>query len=95
MNRRAKRDEWSCPCCGKPNDSSYCEKCRAAGCGSQDYRDTSDRCAAEPLPRGWVALGECYERVQLNGGGIHLCRVELLRRADGERSFGRVMEVIS
>lgn len=31
-----KRDEFSCPCCGVPTDSSECDECRAAECGEQD-----------------------------------------------------------
>lgn len=30
------RDEFSCPCCGAPTDSSECADCRKAECGEQD-----------------------------------------------------------
>lgn len=31
-----KRDEFSCPCCGTPTDSSYCAACVAFECGERD-----------------------------------------------------------
>jgi hypothetical protein len=40
---RSKRDEFSCPCCGTPTDSSYCEPCAAFECGEQDV-SAPDRC---------------------------------------------------
>lgn len=33
---KTKRDEWACPCCGVPTDSSYCAPCIEAECGEQD-----------------------------------------------------------
>lgn len=32
----AKRDEFSCPCCGVGTDSSYCLACEVFECGEQD-----------------------------------------------------------
>lgn len=43
--KRAKRDEFSCPCCGTPTDSSYCDACTKAECGEQDV-GAPDRCLA-------------------------------------------------
>lgn len=34
-----KRDEFSCPCCGTPTDSHYCDACDKAECGERDYND--------------------------------------------------------
>lgn len=34
--KRAKREEFSCPCCGTPTDSSYCGPCDKVGCGERD-----------------------------------------------------------
>lgn len=34
-----KRDEFSCPCCGTPTDSSYCEACTKAECGERNTDD--------------------------------------------------------
>lgn len=95
MSARVKRDEFSCPCCGTPTDGSFCGPCDAADCGSESVYDASDICVASLLAKGWRSLGDCYERVQLRGGAIELCRVELWHKPDGERSFGRVLEVLS
>jgi hypothetical protein len=46
--RKAKRDEFSCPCCGTPTDSSYCCVCITAGCGERAWNDPNiGTCLAE------------------------------------------------
>lgn len=40
-----KRDEFSCPCCGTPTDSSYCDACTKAECGEQ-HVDAPHNCLA-------------------------------------------------
>jgi len=53
--RRTKRDEWSCPCCGTPNDGSYCAPCVAAECGERDYDDPHiETCLVTAVIRGIV-----------------------------------------
>lgn len=49
---RAKRDEFSCPCCGALTDSSYCEPCVAAECGERDHDAPDiDECLVERARR--------------------------------------------
>lgn len=49
--RKMKRDEFSCPCCGDPTDSSYCAPCIEAECGERDVNDpTIETCLAESKP---------------------------------------------
>lgn len=92
---KTKRDEWSCPCCGTPNDGSYCEPCTKAECGEVDYRFESP-CVVELRAKGWRPLGTGLERVQMKDRTFALCRVEAWRRVDGEVSFAtRVLEVLS
>lgn len=43
MGSTAKRDEFSCPCCGAATDSSYCAACDAFECGEQAM-GASDAC---------------------------------------------------
>jgi hypothetical protein len=40
-------------------------------------------------------LGPVIEHVTMKDGSIHLCRIELWRRPDGERCFGALLEVLS
>lgn len=88
-------DEFSCPCCGAGTDGSYCAPCEAAECGECDVCNSDDMLCVAHLPAGWLYLGTCIERVQLKGGAFALCSIELLRKADGERQFGRIREIFS
>lgn len=90
----ATSDEFSCPCCGIPTDSSYCAPCAAATCGEHDYR-TVGVCMAQLAAEGFKVVGTCLERVQLKDRSSPLCRVEILRRPNGTHSYGRVLEVLS
>lgn len=89
-----KRDEWCCPCCGTPTDSSYCAPCDAAECGEQ-HVDSPDVCNAELLAKGYRLLGPVVSDFTWRGGRIGLVRIDLWRRPDGERSFGGVLDVLS
>jgi hypothetical protein len=55
LSARAKRDEFSCPCCGTPTDSSYCAPCAAAECGEQDV-GAPDKCLV-PSPAVFAVVG--------------------------------------
>jgi hypothetical protein len=91
---RAKRDEFSCPCCGTPTDSSYCAPCDAAECGEQ-HVDSPEVCNAQLLASGYRLIGPCYERFAFKGGAQKLVKIDLWRRPDGERTFGGILEVLS
>lgn len=91
---RTKRDEFSCPCCGTPTDSSYCAACEAAECGEQ-HVDSPDVCNAELRSKGYALLGPVYERFQFGHDDFRLVRIDLWRGPDGERSFGGILEVLS
>lgn len=43
---------------------------------------------------GRVSLGAAWEKVQMKDGSFRTCKVELYRRADGERQFGEILEVL-
>lgn len=88
------RDEWSCPCCGTPTDSSYCDACEKAECGEQ-HIDSPRVCNAELKAKGYALLGPVYEHFTFRGGRVGLVRIDLWRRPDGERSFGGILEVLS
>lgn len=90
----ATSEEFSCPCCGTPTDSSYCEPCDAAECGEAHYRSASP-CMVEMRAKGFTVVGTSVEPVQLKDRTIPLCRVEILKRPDGTHSYGRVLEVLS
>ena len=52
------RDEWSCPCCGTPNDSSYCLACLAFECGERDFNDPNiDKCL---VPKNVVVMRSAH-----------------------------------
>lgn len=91
---KTKRDEWACPCCGMPTDSSYCQPCAKAECGECDYR-SAPVCMVELAAKGFAVVDTSVEPVQLRGGSIPTCRVEILRGPDGRHSYGRVLEVLS
>ena len=91
---RTKRDEFGCPCCGVPTDSSYCAACDEAECGEQ-HIDSPDVCNAELKANGYTLLGPCYERLTFRGGETRLVKIDLWRRPDGERAFGGILEVLS
>ena len=95
MSARVKRDEYACPCCGVPTDSSHCGPCDAAECGEVDVADTTDICAADLLRKGWTKCRPCVEPVTLTGGAVKTCRVEVWRMADGHHTYGRILEVLS
>jgi hypothetical protein len=47
-------DEFSCPCCGTPTDSSYCAACEAFECGERDRDDPSiDTCLVPSGVKVW------------------------------------------
>ena len=93
--KKTKRDEFSCPCCGTPTDSSYCVPCDAAECGEVDVADESGLCAAALLGNGWAKCAPCVEPYTLKGGAVKTCRIEVWRKADGHYTYGRVLEVLS
>ncbi len=93
-SRRSAREEFSCPCCGTPTDSSYCAACDAAECGEQ-HVDSPRICNAKMKASGHQLLGPCYTQFAFAGGNVRLVRIDLWRRADGERSFGGILEVLS
>jgi len=60
------RDEFSCPCCGVPTDSSYCAACEAAECGEQDV-SAPDVCLAEMAKQRLRDLRESWAVAQQMG----------------------------
>jgi hypothetical protein len=66
--RKAKRDEWSCPCCGTPTDSSYCEACSAFECGERDWNDPNIGTCLVPKH---VAVWRTRHAAHYAGGGGH------------------------
>lgn len=70
----SKRDEFSCPCCGTPTDSSYCLGCQIFECGERDV-GTADDCL---IPET-VALVERAPHAAHygNGNGHDLLIVEI------------------
>ncbi len=91
---KTKRDEFSCPCCGTPTDSSYCAACDAAECGEQ-HVDSPDICNAKLKANGYTLLGPVVSDFTFKGGRVGLVKIDLWRRPDGERSFGGILEVLS
>jgi hypothetical protein len=68
---KTERDEFSCPCCGTPTDSSYCSPCVDAGCGERDFDDPNiETCLAEESKR----LAENERKAKLYDAAISSLR---------------------
>ena len=86
MIARAKRDEWSCPCCGTPTDSSYCAACDAFECGEQDV-SAPDACL---VPSNVVVTRHAHAAHYGHGHparGHDLIAVEVIIRAGEETPY--------
>jgi hypothetical protein len=84
--RRAKRDEWSCPCCGGSTDGGYCEACLAFECGEQ-HVDSPDSCL---VPRNVVVTRHAHAAhysPEHPARGHDLIVVEVIIRAGEETPF--------
>lgn len=86
-----KTTEWQK---GPENSCNYCLGARKVWVPAFSGYDVCPDCHGDGCARRKY-LGEAWERVQVEDGSFKTCKMELWRNIDGERSFGRVLEVRS
>lgn len=64
---KAKRDEFSCPCCGEPTDSGYCDACDAFDCGERSVEEAEHFGCL--VPRGVKVTRERHAAHYMPGDG--------------------------
>lgn len=90
--KRVKRDEFSCPCCGTPTDSSYCVSCDEAECGERNANDPNIETCLAGQAVAHVARLTAAAAALADGAAIFSARVSFWLSTEGEaRVYARLL----